>query len=296
MSKTNDHCCTSRTIDALGDPAPPSYTKCDAQTTGQALQNDTPSYPQSTGGPVFNATTKFPTAMNGYLEWKLSTTFHLGPTADEKLYAFSTHTNRFGNKPSVVLHEGLTDKHPVMATARGDRWGRNRPIMLSLPAHLGSQTSADNVEEMVPGTRKKMAHSFTFTTSVGPKGTRKESFEWRQSHGHEIKDLAGHSFGWKLVRLMGPLNTTGGSRKQRDRGYTSDGLEVVAVIAHNASWSMTKGFRFAFMGSGLAGTLGEVWEILVVLSALELWYLDSQSSAAAATSACASSATAASAG
>ena len=77
------------------------------------------------------------------------------------------------------------------------------------------------------------------------------------------------------------MNTAGRSRKERDRGYTSDGLEVVAVIAHNASWSMTKGFRFAFKGSGLTGTFGELWEILVVLSALEMWYLDAQKSAAA---------------
>jgi hypothetical protein len=57
---------------------------------------------------------------------------------------------------------------------------------------------------------------------------------------------------------------------------------------------MTKGFPFTFIGSGLTCTLGAVCEILVVLSALEMWYLDAQRSAAAANSASAASAAAAS--
>ena len=199
-----------------------------------------------------------------------------------KSYMRSQLRTVLSKKPSVILHDGLTDKYPVLATAHGDRWDRNRLIMLTLPTRPGSQHNNAIVEEMVPGSLKKTAHTFTFTALVGPKGTTREAFEWRQSHGNEIKELAGHSFGWKLVRLTGPMNTAGGSRKERGRGYISDDLEVVAVIAHNASWSMTKGFRFAFMGSGLTGTLGEVWEILTVLSALEMWYLDAQMSAAAA--------------
>ncbi|KAJ5305656.1 hypothetical protein PENANT_c041G07841 [Penicillium antarcticum] len=292
MGKVTEQSCAPAS-DPVGDTGPPPYTEHDPQTAGRDLRNVAPSYNRLTGEPTLNATTKFPSAMNGYFQWKLTTIFHLGPTADEKLYAVSSHTTVLSNKPSIVLHDGPTDKHPVIATARGDRWGRTRPIMLTLPTRPESQHNNDIVEEMVPGTLKKMSHTFTFTASVGPKGTSREAFEWRQSHGNEIKELSGHSYGWKLVRLTGPMNTAGGSRKERERGYTSDGLEVVAVIAHNASWSMTKGFRFAFMGSGLTGTLGEIWEILVVLSALEMWYLDVQSSAAAAGSASATSAAAA---
>ena len=44
---------------------------------------------------------------------------------------------------------------------------------------------------------------------------------------------------------------------------------------------MTKGFRIAFMGTGLTGTLGETWEIVTIASALQLWYLDYQGSVAA---------------
>jgi hypothetical protein len=147
--------------------------------------------------------------MNGYFQSKLTTIFHLGLTADEKLYAVSTHTIVLSNKLSVVFHDGLTDKHPVLATAHGDRWGRNRPIILTLPTRPGSQHNDTIVEEMVPGSLKETSHTFTFTALVGPTGTTREAFEWRQSQGNEIKGLAGHSFGWKLVRLTGPMNTAG---------------------------------------------------------------------------------------
>jgi hypothetical protein len=68
-------------------------------------------------------------------------------------------------------------------------------------------------------------------------------------------------------------------------GVASDGTEIVALLAHNASWSMTKGFRFAFMSTGLTGIFGEVWEILTVTSALHLWYLDFQDATVAAAAA-----------
>lgn len=133
----------------------------------------------------------------------------------------------------------------------------------------------------MPESRKKTSPTYTFEVHVGPKGTMRERFEWRKSRGKEIKELAGHSYGWKLVRLAGPVNSLDGrSRKEREYGYTSDGLEVVALIAHNASWSMNKGFRFASMGSGLTGTMGENWVIIVVTSALQLWYIDVQGNAA----------------
>lgn len=219
--------------------------------------------------------------MNGYFQWKLTTTFHLGPTADEKLYAVSTPATVFNNKPTIVLHDGPTNKHPVMATAQGDKWGRSRPVAITLPPRPGSQHQDSIVEQVVPGgSLKHFSPSHMFEISVGPKGTTPEKFEWRKSHGNEIKELVGFSYGWKLVWLTGPVKSVAGSRKERDRGYTSDGLEIVALIAHNASWSMTKGFRFAFMGAGLTGIMGENWEIVVVTSALQLWFIDVQGTSA----------------
>ncbi|KAJ5607596.1 hypothetical protein N7537_004215 [Penicillium hordei] len=256
------------------DGLPPPYTEHDPQSAAQAPQYEIPSYTARESTST-SATAKFPSAMNGYFQWKFTTTFHLGPTADEKLYAVSTPATVFNNKATIVLHDGPTNRHPVMATAQGDRWGRSRPVAITLPPRPGSQHQDSIVEQVVPGgSLKHFSPSHMFEISVGPKGTTPEKFEWRKSHGNEIKELVGFSYGWKLVRLTGPVKNVAGSRKDRDRGYTSDGLEIVALIAHNASWSMTKGFRFAFMGAGLTGTMGENWEIVVVTSALQLWLID----------------------
>lgn len=54
------------------------------------------------------------------------------------------------------------------------------------------------------------------------------------------------------------------------------------MVAHNSSWSMTKGVKFAFLGSGLTGALGEEWEVMVLMSGLQLWGMDYQDQALAA--------------
>ncbi|CAG8390889.1 unnamed protein product [Penicillium salamii] len=263
---------------ATSDASPPPYTESDPHA-------QVPVY-ETAGPSAVAATIKFPPALNGYYQWKFTSTSHLGPTAEQKLFAVSTHTTVFSHKPSVVLHDGPTNQHPVMATALADRWGRIRPIELTLPPRPDGPYATEIVESLVPSSSKLTTPTWTFEASVGPKGTTREKFQWRSSHGAEIKNLAGHSCGWKLVRLA-ETASVGGSRKERDVGSTSDGLEVVAIIAHNASWSMTKGLRFAFLGSGLTGTMGETWEILALTSALQLWYIDVQNNTAAASAAAA---------
>ena len=42
---------------------------------------------------------------------------------------------------------------------------------------------------------------------------------------------------------------------------------------------MTKGFKFGFLGTGLSGRLGRDWEVMVVMSALQLWNMDYQDQA-----------------
>ncbi|KAJ5179980.1 hypothetical protein N7492_003190 [Penicillium capsulatum] len=264
------------------DPSPPPYTEHDPSRAEQAPQYEAPTYTPAADGSrsIQSATIKFPPTLNGYFQWKLTTTIHLGPTAEEKLFAVSTHSTFF-NKPSIELHDGPTTKDPVMASVRGDKWGRNRPFTITLPVRPGGSHQEDIMITMTPSS-STMHPTFSFDLTVGGKGRVPERFEWRKSQGNEIKELAtGTSYGWKLLRQSGPSRGVGGSRRERDQGMSSDGLEILALIAHNASWSMTKGFRIALMGTGLTGTLGETWEIVVMVSALQLWYLDYQGSVAA---------------
>ena len=122
---------------------------------------------------------------------------------------------------------------------------------------------------MIPSLSSSLHPTFTFDLSIGGKGSGLERFEWRKSQGTEIKELAtGLSYGWKLIQLSGPADSVGGKRKEREQGVTNDRREILALIAHNASWSMTKGFRITFIGTGLTGTLGETWEIVTIALAL----------------------------
>lgn len=268
------------------DASPPPYTE-----SAQAPPEDVPLYEAPSyggnkdGSKQIQSSTKFPPVMNGYFQWKLTRTFHLGPSAEEKLFAVTTHANLLSSKPLIELHDGATNEHPIMATVHADKWGRTKPATITLPARPGSPHVGSIEEQLVPGSSK--GHMFAssiwaFEVTAADKSGERERFEWRSSHGKEIKDLAtGLSNGWKLVWISGSGSGPSGSRRERAAGVTSDGLEVVAIIAHNASFSMTKGFRFAFMGAGLTGTLGEVWEIAALSSALMLWYIDAQKTAAA---------------
>ncbi|KAJ5895716.1 uncharacterized protein N7473_005115 [Penicillium subrubescens] len=270
------------------DPSPPPYTEHiqhDQSLEEQIPQYVAPAYNQSSSDSksLQHAMAKFPPAMNGYFQWKMTSTFHLGLTAEQKLFAVSVHASVFGNKPSLILYDGPTKEDPVLATLKSDKWGRARPVDLTLPPRPhGHHTHAIDLQ-IVPASTSRVSPTFAFETQGTGKGAGRERFEWRKTHGDEIKELAtGHSYGWKLVWLSGPIHSAGGSRKEREMGVASDGTEIVALLAHNASWSMTKGFRFAFLATGLNGTFGETWEIMTVTSALHLWYLDFQGAMAAA--------------
>ncbi|RJE22688.1 hypothetical protein PHISCL_04991 [Aspergillus sclerotialis] len=275
--------------------------------------------------PQYEATVKFPAQLNGYFQWRFTTTFHLGPSGDEKLYAVSTQASLFKSKQSLTLHDGPTEKSPVMAKVESTRYVNDKPFTISIPSRSGSESIpiTTRVENLHPSA-KRTIYSFSFpvparssnrhrlhyhyhntTSNTNPPTdtkhpiptsapsplpsaestpstqnlTRLETFEWRRSYGKEIQDLAPNSFGWKLVRLSRRVRGHSTSRSGRPRGNTSDGKEVVAVIAHNSSWSMTKGFKFAFLGTGLSGRLGGDWEVMVVMSALQLWNMDYQDQA-----------------
>ncbi|KAJ5256597.1 hypothetical protein N7478_012701 [Penicillium angulare] len=215
--------------------------------------------------------------------------YHCESAKDSSRIFQITHSGIFRDKPSIVLHDGPTDKDAILATLKADKWGRTRPATVNLLVCPSSSYTEPIEELLIPAsTSHHKTSTWSFEMPVARKGDIRERFEWRSSHGNEIKELAtGHSYGWKLVRIAGPNASVGGSRKDRGLGFTSDGLEIVAIVAHNASWSMTKGLRFAFMGAGLTGTLGEAWEIMTLISAMQLyiWDVIATNSAAAAAAA-----------
>ncbi|KAJ5724276.1 hypothetical protein N7488_002311 [Penicillium malachiteum] len=224
--------------------------------------------------------------MKGYFQWdNISTsTFHIGATKKKsKLFAVSTFSNSYSDNPSVTLHDGATHDDPILATFTANKRKRNKPGIFHLPVHPPSFYEMGIVKTMTPhwqGKFRAWGPVWSFSAPITTDGTQEESFEWRCSRGKEVEEIAtGYLDGWKLVRVSGPKRGRGGPRRQRDFGFTSDGLEIVAVVAHNPSSCMAKSLRLAFMGTGLTGELGEVWEIMTVVSALQLWYWRAQEAA-----------------
>lgn len=128
--------------------------------------------------------------------------------------------------------------------------------------NFGRDTTEEPLE-CVTGFLRKTTYSFSIEVETGFPAAggggggalRREGFEWRASHGDEVKELERCSRGWKLVRLHGEADGIGGTRAVRDVGTTSDGKEVVAVFGDCMGWR-TKVAKFRFLGTAAAGQLG----------------------------------------
>ncbi|KAF6814000.1 hypothetical protein CMUS01_12727 [Colletotrichum musicola] len=255
---------------------PPPYP----YTTEDAPSYDPPTFHGDAPGStqLAAATARYPPTLNLYYQWKLKQVYYLGPSSEKKLHAVSLDSKLFSRKQTLLFHDGPTDKAPVLATATRSVSGWSDKATITIRRSDGSDAEILVHRPADSGFMKSATRNFTIST---PKGAVEE-FQWRTTHGNEIKELAGRSYGWKLIRLSG--GQAAPQQKKPDLGFTSDGKEVVAVLAQNMSWSMTKGYRFAFMGSGLTGVFGEDWETAAVFSGFLLWWI-AQTDAAAAGSA-----------
>ncbi|KXJ93936.1 hypothetical protein Micbo1qcDRAFT_158848 [Microdochium bolleyi] len=219
---------------------------------------------------------RIPAAVNAYWPSKLSRTFHLGEHRDMPLFAVKTGSGWSRKHPELTIFDGPSSDNGQMLTGvtRASMWGRKYDI--SLPPLPGSG-SAEHVKETISTSTSWSHLVYTFSIEVpsGPNGQlRREDFEWRTTRGDEVRELGSRwQRGWKLVRLSSEaFRGPGGERHARDDGTTSDGKEVVAVWAHNPSWSMTKAFKFRFRGSALAGELGERFDLMALTTGLNMWH------------------------
>ncbi|KAK2046276.1 hypothetical protein LZ31DRAFT_462713 [Colletotrichum somersetense] len=196
------------------------------------------------------AAIRFPPKFNCYGQWKWKQLYSLGPSSDEKLFTVSFNTKLFSKKQLLFLHSGPSDKGPAIATVSRKTLGSHHRATITLQGEDGNEQEISFERPEDVSWTQGQVRAFRIEVRKGVV----EEFQWRSSHGDEIKELAGHSYGWKLVRMK--TQQAG----QKSFGYSSDGKEVVAVLAHSTSWSMTKGYNFGFLGTGLTGTLGEDWE------------------------------------
>lgn len=233
---------------------------------------------------------------------------HTGMTRHPEVELFDGPSEKEHPLLATARHDGRNDGSATLITlpplpgSTGSGFSTSSEIMraewgLGFGSGSGSSSS------------KNVMHRFSIEVGdlaaavAGGVPARREDFEWRSTHGSEVQELTSWwSTGWKLVRLASRVEgANGGSgdgtsvvsgsgdaessssssatqkqkqKQQRPAGVTSDGKEIVAVWALNtASLSMTKAFKFQFMGSGALGQLGERWEVMAVVTALRLWYL-----------------------
>lgn len=101
-----------------------------------------------------------------------------------------------------------------------------------------------------------------------------ERFEWRHSHGDEVKKVGRSKWGWKLVRMNSDL-------AEGQVARTSDGKEVVAVWAPAAK-SLTKRGEFQFLDGSSGEGLGDLWRLMAIFSLLCIVQKEMQASRRAA--------------
>ncbi|ETS82175.1 hypothetical protein PFICI_07177 [Pestalotiopsis fici W106-1] len=264
------------------DVPPPPYQESSDATSSQPLHQQV----RSTQNANFSAAQpqqqayinrQFPGKFSMYSQsGGFGTTYYLGEHGSHPLYIVKTHTGWSGS-PDVVLHSGPSESSPPLAGVSANTLSRSATV--ELPPLPGSGRTA--AEE--PLAFSGFSHgTFTFSIEVGSVG-RRESFEWRHSHGNEVDSLGGSSSGWKLVRLAtdAPGGQGKGSHFVGGGPQSSDAKEVVAVWS-NARMSMSKLFNFQFLGSGVTGALGERWAVMAVITALRIWDKERKARSAAA--------------
>ncbi|KAI0972131.1 hypothetical protein F4678DRAFT_431277 [Xylaria arbuscula] len=256
---------------------PPPYQEADDNSNTYSPTEPAPFYdaggPSSGARSISGSTRKFPPALNAYMQMKFAQTYHLGETKDTPLFAVRLHSGLTKN-PELVLYDGLDEKGAVLGTATHQSLWKSGTIMTA-PAREGVAHDSESQQVIMSSPKLFKTNIYAFTADAGVgKETRREQFEWRNSHGSEVRDLDGYKWGWKLVRLSSPAAGNGGERATRASGETSDGLEVVAAWAHNNSMSMTKAFKFQLLGSALTGMLGDRGATLALVSALRIWSIE----------------------
>lgn len=190
------------------------------------------------------STLRFPPSFVFYSKLWTSTSY-IGTNKDSNLFAVDTGT-RFNLRPrkQIVLYDGPNKSSPILAFAEPEKGNTSTRCLVSIMVPRDSK--AFNL--IMTGNR---IHSLRFSIPIDGAD---EDFEWRCSTGSET-ELLSQRFdrGWSLIRL--------GDARQ----------EVVAVGSQPRSWR--KLAPFGFVSAGATGELGEVFEIVAVISYLRLYTL-----------------------
>lgn len=267
FSKDKQHEATSASQPST-EAAPPAYQQQQGQQQELLPQENAPAYSRpgmaSASTPEGSHSTAlmppFLTTISSLAHLHVS---HLGPNDKDKRYCVENHTKE------TLLHAGPDKSSPIFARVNYEKDGSHYGASaISVP-----QQDGETVRALMTGD-----HSNRQPFSV-QLGKTLHHFEWRQSTGDEVVEVGRtrlHGYGWKLVWLTGDVSGEGGKRKEREYGFASDGREIVAVASMTSK--LLKGPNFSFMGTGLTGALGPVFELVAVAGFVRLFNLQAMRS------------------
>lgn len=144
----------------------------------------------------------------------------------------------------LIFHDGPNVEDGVMAVAHHLNWRRTR-FEISVPS----------LTQLLHADRGLWRNDiYKFETVVGVDEDL-ERFEWRRSYGKEVRDLEFATRGWKLVRVATIAHDTEKKpREDREKGFASDGAQVVAVWTSKRIFSKKGHFELLLPGEKLGPT------------------------------------------
>lgn len=236
-----------------------------------------------------------PPVLKAYSSWNHLKSFNLCGAGGDALYVVELHTGYSGKpplgaRPGMLLHNGTSKECQVVA-ASGDvsqLAGRvyaleTESVILLPPAGAHAHQNSPLVTERMHARTYNDNVAFSFGIEVGPgEKLRREEFVWakiKKGADPNAKD-GGFRLVWPLSarsasQLAASSAVGGGSRSSQ--AVESEG-EVVAFLewASSSFSSLRRMFTLRYLGSGLSGSLGERWKLMVVMTALRLWQLKIQ--------------------
>ncbi|KAL2163915.1 hypothetical protein VTH06DRAFT_3127 [Thermothelomyces fergusii] len=171
-------------------------------------------------------------------------------------------------RPGFYLRNGTSTDAPILAAA-GDE--AREPLLMStfsvkslimLPPLDVEANARDMVTEIMHATRTgDGAVSFRFAVEVGPQMKCREQFAWKK-----VGTGNGHSR-FVLVRLGPPSAPPSPAPSAQEEG------EILAELLFRNVMSLNHLFSLELKGAGCSGAMGDRWTLMVVLTALRLYWL-----------------------
>lgn len=219
---------------------------------------------------------QFPPAFNLYRDafpGAVQRSYFLGEHQATPLYAITAGWAAAAGGASLVLHNGPSDDHAPLATVAYGPAGRRMAVSVPpLPGRAPGPALSVHTPTVMDPTFAFIVE-VPFTAGAATTTYRNEKFEWRRSASVAVGGLGGRSHGWKLVRLSNELPAGGMAVAAGSGPPSGDGHEVVAVCTA-AVMSVSKIWKFSFLGTGLSGVLGEQWAVMAVITGLVTWDQD----------------------